>query len=189
MRPHVNRSTLFARVVFNDLSTVSNCPAAEDYDPGNETIKTLSWSTSNTDKAYINASTGLLVPRSFGTLKVYAQVSGGDPLFNNGIVSGYVWTVIDSGDYRRYDPSSSLNVRVVYQEDEDFTAAERVFSVDELRAVESAYATYTFTSDTGYVTSSACGIYLNTLFELVEANVDDVYGRRQIGRASCRERV
>lgn len=169
---------LFARVVFNDLSTASNCPAAEDYDPGNETIKTLSWYTSNTDKAYINASTGLLVPRSFGTLKAYAQVSGGDPLFNNGIVSGYVWTVIDSGDYRRYDPSSSLNVRVVYQEDEDFTATQRVFSVDELRAVESAYETYTLTSDTGYVTSSACGIYLKTLFGLVEADVDDVYGIR-----------
>ena len=177
----------YARVTFSDLSTASNCPAAFDYDPDNETIKTLSWSTSNTEKGYVNQQTGVFIPRGYATMKVFAKVTGGDPLIDGGQVEGYVWVVVDSGVYDESNPSDTLHVRVTYQEDEEYTAAEADFTVNELRAIESAYATYTYTKAEGeYVTASGCGIYLTTLLrhigieEGAENGIDpdDVYGMR-----------
>ena len=177
----------YARVTFSDLTTVSNCPAAADYDPSNETLRTLTWSTSNTEKGYINQQTGVFIPRGYATMKVFAKVTGGDPLVDGGKVEGYVWVVVDSGVYDESNPSDTLHVRVTYQEDETYTAAEADITVNELRTIENAYATYTYTKDEGgYVTASACGIYLTTLLKHIGVeegaedgiDPDDVYGMR-----------
>ena len=186
---------LYARVVFNDESTASNCPAAVDFAPDDEILATLAWSTTNTEKGYINNLTGVFVPRGYATLKAVAQVSGGDETLVGGIVEGYVWIIIDSGDYAQALPANSLHVRVTYEMDEDHTAFERDFTLDELQAIENAQATYTLTRDEGeYITASAQGIYLTTLLAHVRKSdgengenggrpsqgidPDDLYGMR-----------
>ncbi|MGV8082511.1 MAG: hypothetical protein AB2L09_02585 [Coriobacteriia bacterium] len=171
---------LYARVIDSDGNTVSNALGASDYNPSAKVFSTLTWSISNTEIGYINSQTGLFIPRGYGTLKAYATVTGGDPSVNNGRVTGFVWIVIDSGNYAtEYNPTDSLTIRVAYESDEQYTAKEITYSVAQLRAMQSAYSTYTLTKDDGaYVTSSARGIYLTTLLDDLGIATEDVYAFR-----------
>lgn len=185
-----NYVQLHARIVMNDGTTACSAPKAKDYvDPGAkgvyaEALSSVLWTTSNTQKAYVNEETGFFKPRDYGSFKVYASVPTSDPDAKGGKASGYLWVKVDSGDYAGSHPSNTLNVKVVYQLDESRVVEQKSFSVGDLRAIENAQCTYTYTSfnsDTGernWVTASARGMYLTTLLDLMNVSVDDLYAMR-----------
>ncbi len=167
---------LYARVVYSDGSSTCNAPYAIDYNASSAVFSTIAWSTSNTETGYVDTKKGRFIPRGYGSLNVYATVTGGDPNTNSGQVRGYVRVVIDSGEYSDDLSSDALNIRVVYKENESYTAYEKTYTVDELRAIQNVESTYTFTkADGAYVTASARGIYLTTLLNMVDVDVDDLY--------------
>lgn len=164
---------LYARVTYSDGATSSTLPGAQDYQARD--MSSIRWSVTSTDAGYVNEATGNFKPLADGMLSVVAEIAGGDSNENAGRVSGSVWVKIDTGRYGDGNPSDHLTVRVVYSDDESRVFEERTFSIAELRSMETAYATYTLTKSNGsYVTDSAQGIYLTTLFSAVGVSLDKV---------------
>lgn len=165
---------LYARVTYSDGTTASTLPDAADYQAHD--LASLTWHVTNTDAGYINSATGNFKPLEDGVLSAVAEVAGGDPNVNAGRVSGSVWIVVNTGKHGGgNNPSDHLNVRVVYSDDESRVYEERTFSVDELRGIETASATYTLTKSGGsYITDSAQGIYLTTLLDTMGVSLNKV---------------
>ena len=165
---------LYARITYSDGTSASTLPDADDYMAHD--LSSLTWTVSNTDAGYINATTGNFKPLEDGVLSAVAKISGGDPSVNAGVVSGSVWIVVNTGKHTSANnPSDHLTLRVVYSDDESRVFKEVTYTIDELKAIESVNATYTLTKSGGsYITDSAQGIYITTLLELIGVDLKDV---------------
>ncbi|NTW28214.1 MAG: hypothetical protein HGA39_02470 [Coriobacteriia bacterium] len=170
---------LYARITYSDGKVACNAPNASDYTALAD-LSTLSWSVSNIDVGYVNATSGNFIAKAQGTVAVYARMTGGDPAANGGAVQDRVWVVIDTGTGSdEYLPSDSLEIKIVYQDDESLVAETHIYSIAQLRDIQTARCTYTLTRSAGnYVTDSAEGIYLSTLIEQLGVSLNEVYAFR-----------
>ena len=178
-----NKLNLFVREVFSDGTTASNAPGAPDCNPG--ALTPITWSVGDSEIGSVNSQTGVFIPVALGSVKVYATASGGDPDVKQGKVRGFVWVVIDDGDYNTTGdvPSDSLTVNVIYDAYDEknadgsykYIVKSQYYSIGDLQAIETARCTYTLTrTDGGYVTASGEGIHLLTLIELTGVDISQV---------------
>lgn len=170
--------SLYARLELSDGTTVSNAPKAGDYDKKKLAKYTnLTWSVSDAEVASVNASTGAVRAKALGQTKVYATATGGDPDNKlSGKVRSYVWVVIDDGSFSVENlPADDLTVEVVYDKYSDYTVWSKKYSIAQLKKLETARSTYTFTRSSGaYVTASGVGIHLTTLIDQTPIKMNQI---------------
>lgn len=178
-----NKLNLYVREAFSDGTTASNAPGAADCNLGS--LTPITWSVGDSEIGSVNSQTGVFIPAALGSVKVYATATGGDPDVKQGKVRGFVWVVIDDGDYNTTGdmPSDSLTVNVIYDAYDEknpdgsyrYIVKSQSYSIDDLQAIETARCTYTLTrSDGGYVTASGEGIHLLTLIERTGVDISQV---------------
>ncbi|MDY0339906.1 MAG: Ig-like domain-containing protein [Coriobacteriia bacterium] len=154
----------FARVTWDDGTVTSTFDGSESG---------VTWKVGDSTIGYINPDSGRFKALSSGTVAVTATRAGGV----GGSVVGRVYANIGfASENPEYNPSSSLIVRVIYEDYPETVVSEKTYSVagfESLGAVRSAY-TY-INGETGtFATHSAYGVYLTTIIDDIKITPSDI---------------